>query len=134
MSYLFHRMGLATGKRTAKLRRIPLMSRAYRGKGDGDEAGTAPASTDQRKELRAMRVMKVEIEGTEGGATLRRAEGIVKAQWVTAAQGAREAEADARDHRQLENLARELQSVLDGYRGTGTDIGAYRRLIEMLTD
>ena len=82
-----------------------------------------------------MKVMKVEIEGTEGGATLRRAEGmVVRAQWVTAAHGAQEAEAGAQNHRQLENLARELQSVLDGYRGTGTDIGAYRRLIELLAD
>ncbi len=110
------------------------MFAARRCKGDGDEAGTAPASTDQRTELRAMRVMKVEIEGAEGGATLRRAEGMVKAQWVTAAHGAREAEADARDQTQLVRLAKRLQRALDGYQGTAGDIGDYNRLIQMLAD
>ena len=81
-----------------------------------------------------MRVMKVEVESTEGGATLRRAEGMVRAQWVTTAHGARQAEASARDQMQLVRLAKALQRALDGYQGTAGDVGDYNRIIQMLAD
>jgi len=81
-----------------------------------------------------VKVMKIEIESTEGGATLRRAEGLVKVQWVTAAHGAQERQVGARDLVRQAALAGRLQRELDGYRGTAGDVEAYDRVIEMLAD
>ena len=94
-----------------------------------------------------MKVTRMEVEGANGKAALKREGGDVQIDG-TRLLGAFETRdgrtclqhevfqliADARDHEYQMKVARILQSTLDGYRGTNGDVADYARLIEMLSD
>jgi len=75
-----------------------------------------------------MKTTRIDIEGPLGSATIRRdGEGVPVGE-------AFQLEADARDTALNAQVARTLQVYLDGHRGTGLDIDAYRRVIETFED
>ena len=88
-----------------------------------------------------MRATRIEVEGREGRAVLRREPGEVVAQVITH-RGVREVRApaghDAKPRggaaQQRWDMARAVQGLLDGFRSTNTDINEYRGIIEMLAD
>jgi len=94
-----------------------------------------------------MKTTRIDIEGPLGSATIRR-DGrriIITGTRVTRVVERRDGEAvpvgeafqleaDARDTALNAQVARTLQVYLDGHRGTGLDIDAYRRVIETFED
>jgi len=99
------------------------------------------------KGARTMKTTRIDIEGPVGTATIRRhgRRIVITGTRVTKVVERRDGEgvpvgeafqleADARETALNGQVARTLQVYLDGHRGTGLDIDAYRRVIETFED